>query len=215
MSLKLLPLGEDELAALPVFPLPRAVLFPGALLPLHLFEPRYRSMMEDCVETGPRAMVIALLEPGFEDDYDGRPPVHAIAGAGRILEHRRHRDGRFDLLLQGVHRVRLEELPADGKPYRRAQATVLEDRTPHPDAVERQRVPVLTTAAEVARAIRKRHPDFSLDLDAETTPSQLADRIADRLVPNVPMRQRLLEEADVKVRLALAQEALLDLLCKL
>src|SRR5690606_21229592 len=89
------PLREDELAALPIFPLPSVVLFPGSVLPLHVFEPRYRAMMEDCVSRGPRAMAVALLRPGWERDYEGRPPVYEIAGAGRIVEWARRPDGRF------------------------------------------------------------------------------------------------------------------------
>ncbi|HEY8427238.1 MAG TPA: LON peptidase substrate-binding domain-containing protein, partial [Sandaracinaceae bacterium] len=86
------PLREDELAALPIFPLPSVVLFPGSVLPLHVFEPRYRAMMEDCVSRGPRAMAVALLRPGWERDYEGRPPVYEIAGAGRIVEWARRPD---------------------------------------------------------------------------------------------------------------------------
>ena len=209
------PLSDEELAAIPVFPLPRAVLFPGSVLPLHLFEPRYRDMMEHCTGDGPRAMVIALLEPGFEDDYQGRPPIHQIACAGRILEHRRHPDGRFDLLLQGTHRVRVSELPEEGLSFRRAQATVLSDRIPHLDAVERQVPSLMATASTVVSRIRVRFPEFTLGIDADTAPSQLADRIADRLVSEPESRQRLLEALDVKVRLALVLDELLELLVNL
>ena len=66
------PLAPEELAALPIFPLPRVVLLPGAALPLHVFEPRYRAMMHDCLEAGPRAIAMAMLAPGWERDYEGR-----------------------------------------------------------------------------------------------------------------------------------------------
>ena len=209
------PLTDDELARLPVFPLPRVVFFPGSTLPLHLFEPRYRDMMEACVSEGPMAMAVTLLEAGWEEDYEGRPPVHAICGAGRILDWRRRRDGRFDLLLHGLARVRLEELPPDGRTYRRARATVLEDRAPHAAAVEALRTPVLAAAASVVTLVRERHPDFSLGVDADTPPGLVADRIADRLIADPARRQQLLEALDVKVRLALVQEALYELLVRL
>lgn len=209
------PLSDDELAALPVFPLPRVVFFPGSTLPLHLFEPRYVEMMEACVEEGPMAMAVALLREGWEDDYEGRPEVHRVAGAGRILDWRRRPDGRFDLLLHGLGRVELNELPAEGRAYRRAAARPLPDRIPHPDAVEKLRAPVLTAASSVVSLVRERYPDFQLGVDAHTPPGLLADRIADRLVSSPASRQRLLEVSDVEARLALVQDALYDLLAEL
>jgi Lon protease-like protein len=209
------PLTDEELAELPVFPLPRVVFFPGSTLPLHLFEPRYREMMEDCVSRGPMAMAVTLLEDGWEDDYEGRPPIHTIAGAGRILDWRKRSDGRFDLLLHGLSRVELDELPPDGKSYRRARATKLVDRIPHEEPVATLRTPVLAAASSVVALVRERHPDFSLGVDADTPPGLLADRIADRLVPDTDRRQQLLEAVDVKVRLALVQDALFDLLAQL
>ena len=206
------PLRDEELAALPVFPLPRVVFFPGSVLPLHLFEPRYRAMMEDCVSVGPRAMAVVLLEPGGESDSEGRPPIHAIAGAGRILEWDRRPDGRFDLLLHGLSRVRLEELPSEGRPYRRARATPLFDRNPHPDAAERLLTDVLGAASSVAAIVRQKHPRFELGADPRMPPGFIADRIADRLVADPARRQALLEQPDVKVRLALLHDALLDML---
>lgn len=209
------PLTETELAALPLFPLPRVVLFPGSVLPLHVFEPRYRELMEACVAEGPMAMAVPLLVPGWEQEYDGRPPIHPIAGAGRIVEHRRYPDGRFDVLLAGLARVRLQELPAEGRSYRRAHATPLVDRTPHPERIAEQIPAVLSLASTVVALVRERYPEFSLGVDGHSHPSVIADRIADRLVSSPEGRQRLLEALDVKVRLALARDALLEVLTKL
>lgn len=204
-------LTADELAALPVFPLPRAVFFPGATLPLHLFEPRYRDMMEHCVSKGPMAMAVAQLKPGYEDDYEGHPPIHEIAGAGRIVDWRRRSDGRFDLILHGVARVRLEERPRDRSTFRLAEAIPLEDRVSHPEAVARGLTEVYATAATMMSLIREQHPRFELGLDEELGPSEVADRIADRLIGDPETRQRLLETLDVKVRLALVHEAMVEL----
>ncbi len=209
------PLREDELAAMPVFPLPRVVFCPGSALPLHVFEPRYRAMLEDCLSKGPRAMVVALLKPGFEGDYEGRPPVHEIAGAGRIVEWARRPDGRFDVMLHGLSRVRLEELPAEGLAYRRARCTPLPDRMPHLGPIDRLLPDVLSAASALVAVVRQRYPSFELGLDAETPPGIAADRIADRLVADVERRQALLEQADVKVRLALLHDALLETLANL
>ncbi|MBZ0115873.1 MAG: LON peptidase substrate-binding domain-containing protein [Sandaracinaceae bacterium] len=211
----LTPLAAHELAALPVFPLPRVVFFPGTRLPLHVFEPRYRQMMQDCLEHGPRAMAVALLAPGWEEDYEGRPAIHTIAGAGRIIEHERRPDGRYDLALYGAARVRLEELPPDGLPYRRARATIVADRMPHADAVQRALTPLVATASAIAGRVRERYPAFDLGISASTPSTLVADRIADRLIADPETRQALLEQADLKVRLALLQDALAELIATL
>ena len=209
------PLTDEELSNLPVFPLPRVVFFPGSTLPLHLFEERYRDMMEDCVSRGPMAMAVTLRRGDWEADYEGRPEIHEIAGAGRILDWRRREDGRFDLLLHGLSRVKLEELPEGGLSYRRAKATRLDDRETHPEAIHKGTTPVLATAASVVALVRERYPDFHLGVDAQTPPGVLADRIADRLVSEPEARQQLLEAVDVKVRLARVHDALVDLLAQL
>jgi Lon protease-like protein len=209
------PLEPEELAALPVFPLPRIVFFPGSVLPLHVFEPRYRAMIEDALSSGPRAIAMALLAPGWEEDYEGRPKMREIAGAGRIADWQRRTDGRFDLVLYGVARVRLEELPAEGRAYRRARAVVLPDRLTHEDAVERLLPDVLGAASSIAAILRREHPQFELGVDKTTAPGLIADRLADRLVADIERRQTILEQPDVKVRLALVHDALLDLYASL
>ncbi len=111
-----------------LFPLPNLVLFPHAVQPLHIFEPRYRKMTRDALG-GDRLIALVLLRPGWEADYEGRPPVHAVACLGRILAEERLDDGRYNLLLRGLGRVRiLEELPRDTS-YRVARAELLAERS--------------------------------------------------------------------------------------
>ena len=105
----------------PIFPLPETVFFPGTVLPLHLFEPRYRQMGEDAID-GDGLLVVVLLAPGWERDYEGTPPVHDIATLGRIEKSDTLPDGRINIVLRGLERVRLgptegSELPS-GKLYR-------------------------------------------------------------------------------------------------
>ena len=71
-------------ATIPIFPLPNAVLFPNVFMPLHIFEPRYRAMVSDAL-AGDRIIGMVLLKPGFEADYEGRPPVYPIGCAGVII----------------------------------------------------------------------------------------------------------------------------------
>jgi len=108
-------------ATLGVFPLPNVVLFPNTLLPLHVFEPRYRALLADAL-ADQRRFAMAVLKPGWEENYEGAPPVHPLACVGRVMEHQLLRDGCSDLILRGEAVVRLEEVTSE-KPYRTAKIT--------------------------------------------------------------------------------------------
>src|SRR4051794_27037828 len=91
---------------LPLFPLPTVVLFPNVFLPLHIFEPRYREMVADAVASD-RMIGMALLRPGWERDYEGRPPVYPIGGSGVSTHDERLPDGRYNIVLRGIERFRI------------------------------------------------------------------------------------------------------------
>jgi Lon protease-like protein len=111
---------------LPLFPLPETVFFPHTLLPLHIFEPRYRAMVADCL-AGEKRMVVVRLLPGWEQDYYGRPPIHTVAGVGEVVEVERLPDGRYNILLKGFARVLIEEELPPTEAYRVARCRPLED----------------------------------------------------------------------------------------
>jgi Lon protease-like protein len=189
------PLSAEELAKLPVFPLPRVVFFPGTALPLHLFEPRYTEMIEDCLESGCTAMAVALLAPGWEDNYEGNPVIREIAGAGRILD-----------------RVRLHELPSEGHAYRCARAERIED---FGAASSSDILALMACATRVAAKVRERQPDFALQVSAELPPGRTADVVADQLVVSPEERQQILETSDIKGRVGLVTESVASLLAQL
>jgi Lon protease-like protein len=108
---------------LPLFPLPDVVLFPHAALPLHIFEPRYRQMVREAWESH-RTIGMALLRPGWEADYYGRPPVFAVGGAGVIERFEPLADGRFNILLRGTSRYRILDEQGD-RAYRVATVAAL------------------------------------------------------------------------------------------
>src|SRR5262245_36342526 len=93
-------------ADIPLFPLPDPMLFPGVSRPFLIFEPRYRTMVRD-VREGNRIIGMATLRPGWELDYEGRPPVYAIGCAGLITDLRELPDGRFAILLRGLAKFRI------------------------------------------------------------------------------------------------------------
>jgi Lon protease-like protein len=103
---------------LPIFPLPNVVLFPNVFLPLHIFEPRYRAMISDALASD-RMIGMVLLKPGWETEYEGRPPVYPIGCSGVITHVDRLPDGRYNIVLRGVERFRI--LAEDNRTtYRRA-----------------------------------------------------------------------------------------------
>ena len=200
---------------IPIFPLPEVVFFPETVLPLHVFEPRYRQMITDCL-AGDRWLGVVMLRPGWEKDYQGRPPVHDIAGAGEIIQAEVVADGRYNILLDGRIRVRIvAEEPPDGCLYRVARAERLEDRGPAPsDRAFSGRLQELRGAhARLLLALGQSHPDVVGRLTvAGASPGAVIDRIVSAVVPDAEVRQRLLEATDVSERLDLAVAALGDLL---
>lgn len=93
---------------IPLFPLPNVVLFPAALLPLHIFEPRYRAMVSDALE-GERLIGMVMLRPGWEPRYDEAPAVYPIGCAGFITHADRLPDGRYNILLRGLEKFAVQQ----------------------------------------------------------------------------------------------------------
>ena len=103
----------------PLFPLPDVWLFPFFVLPLHVFEPRYRQMIEDILD-GPGRLVLGTIQAGHAHEAPGRPPVYPLAGLGEIGRHERLPDGRFHILLVGLQRVFVREVPCE-RLYRKVE----------------------------------------------------------------------------------------------
>jgi Lon protease-like protein len=112
----------------PLFPLPETSLFPGVSRPFLIYEPRYREMIADALK-GDKIIGMVRLRPGFEKDYDGRPPIYGVGCAGTIEKYEQLPDGRFVILLRGLTTFRI--LGEDGalerarKPYRLARIEAL------------------------------------------------------------------------------------------
>ena len=192
------------LDVLPVFPLPQTVLFPGALLPLHIFEPRYRAMVKDVLATN-KALAIALIRETGERDGNRNPPIEAVAGVGLIIDHAELADGRYNILLRGRARVQLEELPFV-PPYRRARATLLHSTVGEPPP--RDVAALLASAAAFAADIRARDPEFDFRIPPHTSAAAACDLASHHLVLDARERQSILETLDVAVRLRRTTESL-------
>jgi hypothetical protein len=133
-------------SVIPLFPLPNVVLFPKMPLPLNIFEPRYRKMVADLLE-GRRVIGMTLLKPGWEADYQGRPPVFPAGCAGYIEQCQPQSDGRFQILLRGMTRFRIVE-EHSGEPYRLATVVPLNDALGDAAALEAARRKVTAAIAQ-------------------------------------------------------------------
>ncbi|MCB9891884.1 MAG: LON peptidase substrate-binding domain-containing protein [Planctomycetes bacterium] len=116
----------------PIFPLSQVVLVPGALLPLHVFEPRYREMVQDALQ-GHRSIAMAACT---SRGRFGDPAVDPIIGLGRILHRQLYPDGRSDIILEGLARMEIEEELVSDKPYRIVRASPMVEIEPLGELVE-------------------------------------------------------------------------------
>jgi Lon protease-like protein len=108
---------------IPLFPLPEVSLFPGVQRPFLIFEPRYREMIADALK-GDRVIGMVMLQPGYEKDYEGRPPIRDIGCAGTIEKYEQLPDGRYIILLRGLSTFRIVS-EDQRKPYRLARVQAL------------------------------------------------------------------------------------------
>jgi Lon protease-like protein len=208
------PPDSDTLAALPIFPLPNCVLLPGGLLPLHVFEPRYRELTRDCLAAH-HFMGIARLRPGYETSYYGRPPVYERFGVGRIICSEELPDGRFALLLRGVARVELaRELPPE-RSYRRVEARLLPDATVDPCGAGDHHKRLIALCDRLAEVIDQGGPQLRDLVRAFDDPGACADAIAAALVMDADARQELLEACDPTVRIQRTLGHVSHMLCEL
>jgi len=198
----------SDLLILPIFPLPDVTFFPHTFLPLHIFETRYRAMITDALARD-RRIAVVRLRPGYEARYEGKPEVFSIAGGGEIVNCERLASGRFNILVKGQWRVRIEgELPTDTL-YRVARARRLED-APAGDVTELVSR-IRGTCKRLLEALERPVDVLDGALAAGQSAAAIADRVAAAFLPDPSLRQSLLETLDVGDRLRRVALALDDL----
>jgi uncharacterized protein len=146
----------------PVVPLPDVVLFPHARGPLHVLELRYRAMIRDAL-AGERLIALALLKPGWENDYHGSPEFHELACLAKVEQVRWRPDDCYDLQVHGVARVRLGATVRE-HPYRAARVTVLpeEPYTEGDPLVQSERRALMDCCRRLGRTMRDDLPFAAL-----------------------------------------------------
>ena len=183
----------------PVFPLPGVVFFPRTVLPLHVFEPRYRALVEDA-SRAEGLIAVSLLVPGWETNYAGTPAFHDIGTVGRIEDLERLPDGRFDLRLVGLVRVSFGEV-VRSRPYRAVRVSVLPEVAVDEEdtSVRAAKLDLLASHGCLMRELMCEE-GLSLALD-ERIPFEAAVNGACANLPVEPhVRQSLLEENDLGAR---------------
>jgi Lon protease-like protein len=177
---------------LPLFPLPNLVFFPQTRLPLHVFEPRYRQLVNDAVEADHRFGIV-LLRPGWENDYYGAPPVYTHGTLGFIEQAVPLEDGRFNILVRGDVRFRILD-EVSRVPYRRARVIVL----PEPVRAIEESYAQRTWLAELSQQYLRYLPNQMAVPEIETVGLEaLTNAVIMSLNLDVEEKQRLLEVDDV------------------
>jgi Lon protease-like protein len=192
---------REALRRLPMFPLPNVVLFPHALLPLHIFEERYKALARD-VLAGHHFLAISLLTSPEDTDGQERPPVQRVAGVGEVVMAHELPDGRFNLVVRGRARIRIDDELDSDQPYRLISASELPD-LPAADAIDLRDADQSLRAlvGHLADAIPEGGELLRQVVVSQETPSELVDVLAAALVVDPGLRQRLLENRDVMKRI--------------
>jgi uncharacterized protein len=188
---------------IPLFPLPNVVLFPNVCLPLHVFEPRYREMVADTLDAD-RIIGMVLLRPGWEGEYEGRPPIYGVGCAGLITHAARTEDGRYNVVLRGLQKFKVQE-EDHSRRYRIASVEPILEPVAEPDratiAVERRRLEALLVPQPLGRGVDPKMPPSMPD-------EELVNSLAQYLDLEMVEKQALLERDGLVERC----KSLIDLL---
>lgn len=187
---------------LPLFPLGHTVLFPGVVLPLHVFEERYRELVRTLVElpeTAPRRFGVVAIRQGWEVGEDAAEALHEVGCAAQLRRVSRYPDGRFDIVTVGADRFRLRGVDRTSRPYLVGTVEWLPADPPSTDHALAAAVGSLFTEyAAVAAALQAR-PVEQVELPAD--PGELSYLVASAAVLTPEDRQWLLEATSATARL--------------
>jgi Lon protease-like protein len=183
-----------------LFPLPNLVFFPGVIQPLHIFEPRYRLMTADAL-AGDRLIALVLIKDEGDQHPGLCPAIESVACLGRIVADQHLEDGRYNLLLRGLSRIRIRREVPDNKPYRKAEVELLRDQRPAGFPGE------ATLRRHLAESLPNWLPakgqlldQFKKLIDSDLPLSSLCDICCFALPLECQFKQSLLEQLDVAER---------------
>jgi ATP-dependent Lon protease len=183
-----------RLLRLPLFPLPDFFLFPGAVTPLHIFERRYRQMIDDLLDTSGR-LVVAAVRREHAHLLPQAPPVFPVGALGEIIHFKKLENGRYLIWLMGLGRVTMEEVTSD-RLYRRVDARILEDDSGSENANRR-------LAPHLVQAIAAHEPQ-GIEVSEDLPAGLLADILLQHLRLQPDQLARAFEERNITRRAGLA-----------
>lgn len=185
------PAADKLPATIPLFPLEDAALFPRGARPFHIFEPRYRAMVADALK-GDRIIGMVTLQPGFEANYQGRPAIYGVGCAGYIEEVEELPDGRYNILLRGLVKFRINE-EDQSRAYRLARVTAIPEPVVDDQKAalhkQRERIEVLLTM-----------PGADSAVPPDVTDEDVIDAVSQYVPLDPSQRQALLEQEGLVAR---------------
>jgi len=186
---------------MPLFPL-GTVLFPGLVLPLHIFEERYRQLVGDLLDgPEPREFGVIAIRKGRETGVDGVSALHEIGCTARLRQVMRHDDGRFEVVTVGTQRFRLLALD-HSRPYLQGEAELLAEETGDEAAAALAVPPVRRAFREYLDALASQGAAQISVPDLPDEPVLLSYLVAASMIVDLSDRQVLLAEPDAAGRLA-------------
>ncbi|MEQ8769554.1 MAG: LON peptidase substrate-binding domain-containing protein [Phycisphaerales bacterium] len=203
---------------IPLFPLDSVVLLPQQVMPLHIFEPRYRQMVDEALDGAGQIAMAVFAGERWKQEYHGNPPVRPAVCVGQIVQHERMPDGRYNILLQGVCRAKIvsEDLPEETRPYRQAILEPLgSNDAVAPEtgyAIDQMRQWIEGELAEgelKELTVADQMLEYVRNEDVPTT--ALIELISFALVTEPAARYRLLSEPELSRRVDFVRDALEDL----
>jgi uncharacterized protein len=205
MNAHILGLPKDFRGEVRLFPLSDLVLFPGNVLPLHIFESRYKEMLEDALHDD-GLVTMATLVPGHEHDYYSRPPVASAVCIGRVISQEKTAQGTYNLTLAGLQRARIAHEIEPVRSFRRAKVHLVGDRPSEANAsngVQARRLAnQILTVLPAAKGLVEKLLEHDLPLAA------LTDCLAFFLPLATELKLQLLAESDARVRVEVLLAAL-------
>ncbi len=203
------PLNAD-LSAVPVFPLPSVVLLPTAVLPLHIFEPRYKAMTQAALR-GKRRLAMALLSPGWKENYHARPAIEPVVCVGTILTHELLPEGKYNFLLQGHTRAKVvRELQTD-EPFRRFALERIVEIPADEETLLGARQKFSQVFESGFLAGTPVGNTFAKLLNSPMRTSELADLVAFNCFDDLSIKQLILAESNVRNRVLATVSHLLSM----
>jgi Lon protease-like protein len=199
---------------MPVFPLPEAVLLPHAIQPLHIFEPRYRQLVNDCLDGAGQLALASFAGTDWKSEYHQQPSLRPAVCVGQIVQHEALADGRHDILLQGVCRAKIVRMiePGNGRTYRLADLAPLEpvNKRPPPMNHVRRQLRDLLNGPRLSRLRSVETVIEWFDRDDVSTHA-LLELIGFTLLRDSELKYRLLAEASPMRRAGIIKHELCTL----